>query len=340
MFTLVRTRRRANWIVLIGVAMGLFAAPTGAAAGTISDPTGVCAGTYLRRVEVASTAQLEHALRYVLPGDYIHLANGTYHGHFAARVSGTAIHRITMCGSRRAILNGGSLITGYGLHVTASYWTAAGFSVTNSLKGVMLDRARYVVLRGLAVYRIGDEGVHFRTYSSFDLLEQSTIQDVGLAHPHNGEGVYVGSAKLHWLTYTAGHTDRSDRNRIVGNTIGPRTTAESVDVKEGTSGTVISGNTFSGLGMNTTAGADSWVDLKGNDALVTGNTGVSAPLDGFQTHVILAGWGNRNVFRANRADVGGLGYGFRIRTTGIGNVVGCDNVVTNATSGLANLPCR
>jgi hypothetical protein len=325
--------------MLLGIVIGLFAGPTGASAGTISDPTGNCSGSYLRRVNVASTAQLTYALRYAKPGDYIHLADGAYHARFTARVSGSAAHRIIMCGSRRAILNGGSLTTGYGLHIQASYWTVAGFSVTNSLKGIMLDRAHYVVLRGLAVYRIGDEGVHFRIYSSDNRLERSTIHDVGLTHPQNGEGVYVGSAKGNWATYTSGKPDTSNRNRITGNTIGPRTTAESVDVKEGTTGTVISNNHFSGVGMNATVGGDSWVDLKGNGALVTSNIGVTAPLDGFQTHVILAGWGNDNVFRANHADVGALGYGFRIRTTGIGNIVGCDNVATNAAAGLANVPC-
>jgi hypothetical protein len=332
-------RRRLATSVAVVVLVGLCAAPTGASAATIKDPTGICTGSYVRRVNVASTAQLTRALRYARPGDYIHLANGTYRSHFVARVSGTATRRITICGSRRAILNGGSLKTGYGLHIAASYWTVAGFSVTNSLKGIMLDRARHVLLRGLAIYRIGDEGVHFRTNSSYDRLERSTIHDVGLIHPDNGEGVYVGSANVNWPTYTGGKPDASNQNQIVGNTIGPRTTAESIDVKEGTTGTVISGNTFSGVGMNATLGADSWVDLKGNNAVVNGNIGHTAPLDGFQTHVILAGWGNNNVFHSNHADVGAAGYGFRIRTTGIGNIVGCDNVVTNAAAGFANVPC-
>jgi hypothetical protein len=339
MFLPSRARRRATWTVLVGLVIGLFAGATGASARTISDPTGICSGTYLRRVNVASTAQLTYALRHARPGDFIHLADGTYHARFTASVSGTASHRIIMCGSRRAILNGGSLKTGYGLHIAASYWTVAGFSVTNSLKGIMLDRAHGVILRGLAVYRIGDEGVHFRTYSSDNRLEKSTIHDVGLTHPQNGEGVYVGSAKANWGAYTKGKPDASTRNRILDNTIGPRTTAESVDVKEGTTGTIISNNRFSGVGMNATVGGDSWIDLKGNKAVVTSNTGVAAPLDGFQTHVILAGWGNDNVFRLNDADVGSTGYGFRIRTTGTGNVVGCDNVVKNAAAGFANTPC-
>ncbi len=333
-----RLARSVVLVVLVGL-VGLFAAPTGASAATIKDPTGICTGTYLRRVNVGSTAQLTRALRYARPGDYIHLANGTYRSRFSARVSGAATRRITICGSRRAILNGGSLKTGYGLHIAASYWTVAGFSVTNSLKGIMLDRARYVVMRGLAIYRIGDEGVHFRTNSSYDRLERSTIHEVGLTHPQNGEGVYVGSANANWATYTAGQPDASNQNQIVGNTIGPRTTAESIDVKEGTTGTVITGNTFSGVGMNAAVGADSWVDLKGNNAVVTDNIGVTAPLDGYQTHVILAGWGNNNVFRANRADVGAPGYGFRIHPSATGTIVGCDNVVANATAGFANIPC-
>src|SRR5699024_11419784 len=49
--------------------------------------------------------------------------------------------------------------------------------------------------------------------------------------------------------------------------------------------------------------ADSWVDVKGNDWLIEGNTGTASPVDGFQTHEILDGWGTGNVFRGNTADM-------------------------------------
>ena len=86
--------------------------------------------------------------------------------------------------------------------------------------------------------------------------------------------------------------------------------------------------------------ADSWVDVKGNDWLVEGNTGVNALLDGFQTHVQLAGWGQGTVFRGNTARVNAGGYGFRVHQPATSRtVVSCTNVVTDAGSGTANQPC-
>jgi hypothetical protein len=150
--------------------------------------------------------------------------------------------------------------------------------------------------------------------------------------------VYIGSAHTQWCDHSGCQPDRSDRNRITGNVLGPHTTAEHIDVKEGTRGGVILGNVFLGEGMVDREGADSWVDVKGNVYLVAGNRGTTAPRDGFQVYSKLPGWGNDNRFLGNHADVRGPGYGFKI-AGGTGNVVGCDNLVTGARRGLANVPC-
>jgi hypothetical protein len=297
-------------------------------------PSDHCPVSDGRRIEVADADGLEHALAAARPGDLIHLAPGTYRGRFEASVSGTPQAGIVVCASRQAVLDGGGINTGYGFHLQADYWTLEGFSITGSQKGVVLDYASHDVLRDLAIFGLGNEAVHFRAFSSDNLITDSEIHDVGQTNAEAGEGVYVGSAVDHWATYTGGRPDASDRNRIINNRIGPNTTAESVDVKEGTSGTVITGNTFDGRGMTA---ADSWVDVKGNGALVSQNTGAHAPRDGFQTHRIVAGWGHANRFTANRAEVDGPGFGFRI--DGSDNVLACDNQVTAAASGMANMPC-
>lgn len=126
------------------------------------------------------------------------------------------------------------------------------------------------------------------------------------------------------------------------NTIGP-TTSESIDIKEGTVGGLVVGNRFDGSG---TAGADSWVDVKGTAWLIEGNQGTGAPLDGFQTHQILERWGERNVFRGNTVAAGAVPgaladdtderFGFTFRPDG-GNVVTCDNRVSGMP--LANVTC-
>jgi Right handed beta helix region len=289
-----------------------------------------------RFVPVATATQLKNALANARAGDVIELADGVYVGRFVASRSGTATAPITLCGSRRAILDGGSITTGYGVALTASHWALLGFAVRNSLKGIMADGASYNVLRDLEIYDIGEEGVHFRRFSTHNVLQSSFIHDVGLYTAHNGEGVYVGSAYSNWCAYTGCGPDRSDGNQVTGNTIGPNTTAENVDLKEGTTGGLVTGNTFVGLGMTA---ADSWVDAKGNGYQITNNHGSNAPMDGFQTHVQLAGWGNDNTFHGNAADVQAAGYGFRIKAGSTGNVVGCDNVVTAAGEGFANVAC-
>jgi hypothetical protein len=286
-----------------------------------------------RTVQVRTATQLTHAL----PGDAIELADGTYAGHFVIARSGTAAAPITLCGSRRAILDGGGITTGYGLALRADHWIVSGFAITDVGVGIMADRANDNVLRGLEVYGIGGEGVHFRTFSSHNTLQASFIHDTGLYVAHDGEGVYVGSAAVNWATYTGGLPDRSDANQIIGNTIGPNTTAESVDLKEGTTGGLVSANVFNGTGMTA---ADSWIDAKGNGYRIAGNTGSVAPTDGFQTHIQVAGWGNDNTFQGNVADVQASGYGFRIKAGSSGNVVACDNVVSHAVQGFANIPCR
>lgn len=311
--------------------------PSPSMSGSATGPPpagGNCPATGGRRVEVTDAPGLEGALAAIRPGDVVHLVPGTYHGRFGSAVSGTTAAPIVVCGSRDAVLDGGEVDTGYGFHLEADYWVLQGFSVTHSQKGVVLDHANHDELRDLGIYGIGDEGIHLRACSSDNLVTDSDIHDVGKTDAHAGEGIYVGSAVDNWGTCSSGLPDKSDRNRVIGNRIGPDTTAESVDIKEGTTGTVVTGNTFDGRGMTA---ADSWVDAKGNDAVITGNTGTHAPRDGFQTHIIVTGWGQGNRFTGNNAKVSGPGYGFRI--DGPDNFVGCDNVVTGAKSGIANVPC-
>jgi hypothetical protein len=289
-------------------------------------------------LEVRSAAQLRRALRAARPGSRIRLADGVFGGEFVAKRSGLPTRRITLCGSRKAILRGRSLDHGYVFHLEgASYWTLSGFSVTGGQKGIVADRSSFNRLRDLAVYDVGQEGVHFRTFSADNLLERSEIHHTGRRDGRSGEGVYVGSAHGNWCRYSGCRPDASNRNRIVGNRIGPDTTAESVDLKEGTTAGVVRANTF--VGMNMTD-ADSWVDVKGNRYSITGNRGTGALRDGFQVHVEQPGWGRGNLFAGNVAVLQGGEYGFRIDSDADGTIVRCDNRVVGARKGLSNRDCR
>lgn len=285
---------------------------------------------------VSNADQLQAALSAAKPGATIVLAPGTYVGNFQATTSGTAANPITLCGESASILDGDSTGKGYVFHLDrASYWHLVGFSVRNGQKGVVADGTVGSVIQGLTVSGIGDEGIHLRATSTDNLVTGNTVSNTGLLKAKFGEGIYIGTAKSNWCDYSGCQPDKSDRNVISKNTIS-HTTAENVDIKEGTTGGTLSGNSFDGSGLS--GGTDSWVDVKGNDWIIEGNTGTTSPKDGFQTHQIVDGWGTRNVFRNNIAHVNGPGFGFALRPA-LNNVVECNNTVAGAASGTSNVSC-
>jgi hypothetical protein len=291
-------------------------------------------------VSIGSASQLATGLQNAQPGDLLLLADGKYAGHFSTSVSGTAGRRITLCGSRNAIIDGGSISTGgYALTLRGSYWVLDGFTVTNTQQGVRLEGSSWSTVRRLLIYDIGQEALNNHKFSAHDTLEANRIHDTGRVTAEYGEGIYVGSYSGVWSSLTGGQPDRSDSTVVRDNVIGPNVTAEAIDVKEGTTGGLVAGNSFDGHGMvMSQSWVDSWVEIKGNGYRVANNTGTYSLRDGFQAYQTLAGWGNNNTFAGNVADVEGPGYGFRI-TNVSGTTVACDNAVTNAGSGMSNIGC-
>ncbi|GMA90304.1 right-handed parallel beta-helix repeat-containing protein [Homoserinibacter gongjuensis] len=288
-------------------------------------------------VKVSDADELEDALDDAEPGDVIRVADGRYDDRFEIDRSGTDDEPIWLCGSSKAVIDGGNPQKGTVLALDrVEHWRLIGFTVENGQKGIMVDGSSDIVLGGLTVRRIGDEAIHLRDGSVDNLIVGSTISETGLRQAKFGEGIYVGSAESNWCDVSSCKPDRSDRNRLVGNTI-TRTKAEAIDIKEGTSGGVVEGNTFDGSDL-VAATADSWVDVKGNDWTIVGNTGTTSPKDGFQTHEIVDGWGTRNRFSGNAAHVDGPGYGIAV-TPALGNVVACDNTASGAVKGVSNITC-
>ena len=286
-------------------------------------------------VTVSSADDLTRALSAARPGDSIALADGTYAGKFVASTSGTRSAPIFLCGGPGAVLDAGGTKSGYGFHLDgASWWRLVGFTVQNAQKGVIADRSSHSVIQGLTVRDIGDEGIHLRSFSSDNLVVGNTVRDTGKRREKFGEGIYIGSATSNWEKYSGGGPDRSDRNVVRGNSISG-TTAESVDIKEGTSSGVLVGNVFDGSAL-TEEGGDSWVDVKGNSWLIQGNRGAHSEVDGFQTHNVEDGWGTGNVFRGNTAS--GVGdYGIALKPV-LGNKIACDNKASGG-KGLSNVDC-
>jgi hypothetical protein len=286
-------------------------------------------------ITVGTGVELQAALDGATPGDTIKLAPGTFFGNFGASVDGSADLPIALCGGPDSVLDGGGTRKGYVLHLDGvAHWQLEGFAVRNGQKGLMADGVTSSIIRGLSVSTIGDEGIHLRRFSTDNVISSNHISDTGLRKEKFGEGIYIGSSESNWCSITDCEPDRSDRNVVEANVI-ERTTSESIDVKEGTSDGILRGNTFDGSEISA---ADSWVDIKGNGWLIEDNSGVNSPLDGFQTHEILDGWGTDNTFRGNSAAVNGSGFGFSL-TPVRDNVVTCTNTVSAAAEGFSNIDC-
>ncbi|ANZ43180.1 peptide ABC transporter substrate-binding protein [Lentzea guizhouensis] len=318
-------------------------------------------------IPVSTAAELKSALANAQPGDVVSLAPGTYRGSFVTSRPGTPSNPITLTGPSTAVLiNDGPSGTappcpvptagwdsGYGLWLyNAPYWTIKGITVAESKKGIILDNSHHVTIDGVTVRTTDEEGVHFRRSSADGVIKNSTITDAGVVTKAYGEGVYIGSANSNWKCHgNSGGVDRSDRVSVLGNRIGPNVSAEHIDVKEGTQGGLISGNTFAGTGISGANSADSWVDVKGFDYRIENNTGTFASpgtfKNGYETHnpsttpSFANGCGN--VWRGNKSDLGGVGeYGVYVSSTskckGNPNVVHASNTVTRAKKGLTNVP--
>lgn len=288
-------------------------------------------------IAVATSAQLTAALKAAKPGQTIVLKDGTYSGKFVASPSGTDGQRISLTGSRKAVITTGSTSSGYALNVTGDYWNITGLTISGASKGIVLDGSNRTVIDGVDVGRTGAEAVHVRTSSSHVIVRNSVIHDTGLVQPSYGEGIYVGSAKSNWSSIMGSSStpDRSDYVQILTNVIS-NTSAEGIDIKEGTTGGIVSRNTFINAGYSGENYADSWVDVKGNDYQITGNTGTDALLDAFQVHVI-DGWGQKNAFRGNAITGRVPGYEVSVQSGANSTSVGCAS--SAASRGLSNIAC-
>ncbi len=318
--------------------------PPAPATPTPAPAPAACPTVYTRVVNVGNTAQLNAALNVVQPGDQIRLANAQYDGRFTVTTSGNAAQPISICGDRGAVLNGGGISGGDVFKLRASYWTVAGFTITNAKRGLVVEGGTYNVLRSLELHTFGQEAMHVHKMSTNNLIDSNWVHDTGKERPEYGEGIYVGTHSGNWARDNGGRVDASDWNIVQNNTLGPNVTAEHVESKEGTTGTLIQGNTFNGEGMLTGLEyVDSWVTVKGNGAVVRDNRGTKAPTHGFRVlGTDIDGWGDNNVFYNNVADVQTGGYGFKISPASVGisgTVVSCNNQVTNAAKGLSDITC-
>ena len=239
------------------------------------------------------------------------------------------------CGSRSAVLTGDTRLN------NADWWVLQGFTMRDGFQPIYAMGANNNRIQGLEIYNTGQEAIHFRCGSSDNVVQGNWIHDTGRSTPQYGEAVYLGTDQTQWSSMCGStQPDRSDRNKVIDNQFGPNVRGDHIDIKEGTTGGVIRGNNFNGTGTALISGmVYDWITVKGNNYTIEDNRGSRAPRDGIWGFVKVQGWGNNNVYRGNVFDVQASGYGIR-SDGGSGNVVYCDNVVTNAGSGRSNLSCR
>ena len=279
---------------------------------------------------------LTKALATAVPGEAVVVAPGTYRGHFVVTTAGTVSAPILLCGGLGSVLEGGT--GGYTLHLDqANWWQISGLTIHGGEKGIVLDSSSHTTLSGLHVSGTAQEAVHLRAGSSYNTLESLRIEQTGQRVPRFGEGVYIGSAKENWCRYTSCGADRSDNNIISDCVFGPGITAENIDIKEGTTGGTVIGNSFDGSGATA---ADSWVDVKGNGWAIRNNAGKNSPRDGIQVHVRIPDWGRGSTFSANRFQVRADGYGIWVQPGAVGTTVACTNVIVGRSAGLSNTRCE
>jgi hypothetical protein len=218
-------------------------------------------------------------------------------------------------------LQGTTTGSNYVLYITGDHWIIRNLKIATGKKGIMLDNANSAQITGCEISNIGEEGLHFRDGSSSGMVENCNIHDTGVVTPDFGEGIYVGSDKLKWLANGGDFDPATDNITIHGCTIGPNVAAESVDIKEGSTGTIVEDSTFLGAGISGANSADSFIDVKGNSDVIRDNTANRQNngiiVDAFQVHQIVTGWGQSALFTGNLVN-------FDTATTGF---------VVNAASG-------
>ena len=93
----------------------------------------------------------------------------------------------------RAVLSVRNVLAGFGVVLSAQAlgrWAAEALQSTRVTKEqrIVLDEADFVVLTGLLVHDLGEEAVHFRDFSSDNVLSHSEVRDTGRYSAGFGEG--------------------------------------------------------------------------------------------------------------------------------------------------------
>lgn len=252
-------------------------------------------------------ATLNEALNVAQAGHTISVGSGTYSGTVTTVRPGTSDAPITIRGQDSRLTGTG---TGRLVNILHSYITFEGFDVSKADIGVWVQQAQGVRIINNTVHDLEGECIRLKYFASSNEVAGNRIGPCGLSGfnlwlgKKNGEGIYIGTAPEQLATKNpTPDPDQSNSNSIHDNQV--TAPAECVDIKEASSGNVVSNNTCSG--------------------------GKDPDGAGFNSR------GNGNFFRANTAS-GGDGAGVRLggdtTADGLDNTVEGNTLTNNAGYGV------
>ena len=287
---------------------------------------------------------VQSAIYAAQPGDTVLLAPGTYTGEFETVRSGTPGAPITIAGQNGATLRGRGVGEGRVLTVENDWIVVSGLRITRGDKGIWVQEARNVTLRGNTVRDTGGECIRLKYLAVRNEVAGNRIGPCGAvnfdlrASRKNGEGVYLGTAPEQLDRNPTRQSDASNQNWVHDNVITTR--AECVDIKEGASLNVVERNRCSG-GLDPDG---SGLDSRGNDNVFRWNTVTDVVGKGVRLGGDTATQGVHNeVFGNTLLRTGGHAVGaMRLPQKRIcGNTLGRNQAgPSNVKTVLPNIPCR
>lgn len=286
-------------------------------------------------ITVPGGGDLQGAFDRAKAGDVIRIQPGVFSArtYKLANKVGTADRPIWICGDRKSILtrNGFAGSETSPLRVdNVSHVIFTGFSIVNSMQGLMVRASDHVTISDLKVTDIGQEAIHLYALTTDSVVTHNQIERTGKSDVSVGEGIYIGTSQRRWdvIMGDPARPDASNRNVITENVI-LDAGAEGIEAKEGTADGIIEGNTIEG--HLPTSNAHGWILVTGNGWLVRGNSGLDAVNNGIR-NLQWNDWGRNNVFVANSGDVNAE-YGLQAHTVDLkfppGLIVTCNHVFTN-----------
>ena len=252
--------------------------------------------------------ELKAAMNKATTGDQIILAPGEYYNnttmgptgsgaYFYSEESGTAASPIIIRSedpSNPAVIRGSRRDWLTVLKIRGDYWIIKDLKFTfakngislegsdqtkiincevyNVTKGMLIDNSQKAKVIDSRLYNIGEEGVHLRDGSSDAELDGLVIYDTGVENPRIGEAIYVGSDRKLWKDPSNKTYDEKVNNTKIRNCkLGPNVAAEGIDIKEGTTGTIVEHSFIDATGISGENSADSFIDVKGAKVVIRYN---------------------------------------------------------------------